>query len=96
VPLLAEPGPPGSRRPTLAACSSSGTRIGCPYEAADAGADADGEMLGLLRFGDIDAEIAARLHLSTRTVEHHVSAVLRKTGVRPRRDLRDAQVNDRE
>jgi DNA-binding CsgD family transcriptional regulator len=123
------------------------TRLGCPYEAADAGADAadedavrsalaaftelgarpgraraarrlrelgvrsiprgprpstgpDGltarerEVLGLLRAGDTDAAIAARLHLSTRTVEHHVSAVLRKTGARSRRDLRDSWARD--
>jgi DNA-binding CsgD family transcriptional regulator len=123
------------------------TRLGCPYEAADAGADAAGEdavrsalaaftelgarpgraraarrlrelgvrsiprgprastgpdgltarereVLALVRSGDTDAEIAARLHLSTRTVEHHVSAVLRKTGARSRRDLRDAAAPD--
>jgi DNA-binding NarL/FixJ family response regulator len=46
-------------------------------------------VLGLLRGGDTDAEIAARLHLSVRTVGHHVSAVLRKTGARSRRELRD-------
>jgi hypothetical protein len=33
--------------------------------------------------------VAARLHLSVRTVGHHVSAVLRKTGARSRRKLRD-------
>jgi DNA-binding NarL/FixJ family response regulator len=38
--------------------------------------------------GATDAEIAGRLHLSTRTVEHHVAAVLRKKGVGSRRDLR--------
>ncbi len=130
-----------------AGAAAAWTRIGCPYEAADAGADTtdedavraalatftelgarpgrqraarrlrelgvrsiprgprastgpDGltareqEVLGLLRAGDTDAEIAARLHLSTRTVEHHVSAVLRKTGVRSRRDLRDGSARD--
>jgi DNA-binding CsgD family transcriptional regulator len=129
------------------AAAAAWTRIGCPYEAADAGADAadedvvrsalaaftglgarpgraraarrlrelgvrsiprgprastgpDGltareqEVLALVRSGDTDAEIAARLHLSTRTVEHHVSAVLRKTGARTRRDLRDASTPD--
>jgi DNA-binding CsgD family transcriptional regulator len=47
------------------------------------------ETASLLRAGLTDAEIAARLHLSVRTVGHHVSAVLRKTGARSRRDLRD-------
>lgn len=46
------------------------------------------EVLGWLRDGRTDAEIAAGLHLSVRTVGHHVSAVLRKTGVRSRRELR--------
>lgn len=45
-------------------------------------------MLDWLRAGHTDAEIAAGLHLSVRTVGHHVSAVLRKTGARSRRDLR--------
>jgi DNA-binding NarL/FixJ family response regulator len=47
------------------------------------------EVLARLRAGDTDGEIAARLHLSPRTVGHHVSAVLPKTGRSSRRDLRD-------
>lgn len=46
------------------------------------------EVLRWLRAGHTDAEIATGLHLSVRTVGHHVSAVLRKTGTRSRRDLR--------
>jgi len=46
------------------------------------------EVVSLVVEGLTDPEIAARLHLSVRTVGHHVSAVLRKTGVRSRRDLR--------
>jgi DNA-binding CsgD family transcriptional regulator len=42
------------------------------------------EVLGLLAGGLTDAEIAARLSLSTRTVSHHVSAVLAKLGVTSR------------
>ena len=34
-------------------------------------------------------EIAAGLHLSIKTVGHHVSAILRKTGSESRRELRD-------
>ena len=47
------------------------------------------EIAALLGVGLTDAEIAARLQLSVRTVGHHVSAVLRKTGLRSRRELRD-------
>jgi DNA-binding CsgD family transcriptional regulator len=39
------------------------------------------EVLGLLAEGLSDAEIAARLSLSPKTVGHHVSAVLAKLGV---------------
>jgi DNA-binding CsgD family transcriptional regulator/tetratricopeptide (TPR) repeat protein len=57
-------------------------------------ADPDGltareqEVLRWLRTGHTDAEIASSLHLSIKTVGHHVSAVLRKTGSRSRRELR--------
>ncbi len=47
------------------------------------------EVASLLRGGLTDPEIAFRLHLSVRTVGHHVSAVLGKTGARTRRDLRE-------
>jgi DNA-binding NarL/FixJ family response regulator len=33
-----------------------------------------------------NAEIAARLYLSPKTIEHHVSSILAKLGVRSRRD----------
>jgi DNA-binding CsgD family transcriptional regulator len=43
------------------------------------------EVLGLLAEGLSDAEIAARLSLSAKTVGHHVSALLAKLGVGTRR-----------
>ena len=43
-------------------------------------------VLGLLREGLTNAEIAERLVLSVRTVDHHVAAILGKLGVRSRRD----------
>jgi DNA-binding NarL/FixJ family response regulator len=42
------------------------------------------EILTLVAEGLGDAEIAARLFLSKKTVAHHVSAILRKLGVKTR------------
>ena len=42
------------------------------------------EVLALVGDGLRDAEIAERLFLSTKTVGHHVSAILAKLGVRSR------------
>ena len=43
------------------------------------------EILGLLRDGLTNAEIAERLYITPKTVAHHVSAILAKLGVRTRR-----------
>jgi DNA-binding CsgD family transcriptional regulator len=45
-----------------------------------------GEILTLLTENLTNAEIAARLHISPKTVDHHVSAVLAKLNVRTRRE----------
>ena len=42
------------------------------------------EVLGLVGQGLRNADIAARLFVSEKTVGHHVSAILRKLGVRTR------------
>jgi DNA-binding CsgD family transcriptional regulator len=44
----------------------------------------ESEVLALLREGRGNAEIAQQLYVSAKTVEHHVSAILRKLGVRTR------------
>lgn len=41
----------------------------------------ESEVLALLAEGAANADIAARLHISVRTVEHHVSNILAKLGV---------------
>ncbi len=47
-------------------------------------------VLELLREGRTNAEIAARLVVSVRTVDHHVAAILVKLGVRSRREVDEA------
>ena len=42
------------------------------------------DVLALLSRGDGNADIAARLFISEKTVDHHVSAILRKLGVHTR------------
>jgi DNA-binding NarL/FixJ family response regulator len=44
----------------------------------------EAEILGLVAEGLSNAEIAERLFLSTKTVDHHVSAILGKLGVKTR------------
>ena len=44
------------------------------------------QVLNLLRLGASNADIAGKLHRSVRTVEHHVSAVIGKLGVRSRQE----------
>jgi len=46
----------------------------------------ESQMVELAAKGLTNAEIAERLVLSVRTVDHHVSAVLQKLGVSGRRD----------
>jgi predicted ATPase/DNA-binding CsgD family transcriptional regulator len=49
----------------------------------------EAEVLSALGERLTNAEIARRLHISVRTVESHVSALLRKLGARNRRELAD-------
>lgn len=46
--------------------------------------DREREVLGLLSIGMTDAEIGERLHISRKTVGHHVSSILMKLDVRSR------------
>jgi DNA-binding NarL/FixJ family response regulator len=44
------------------------------------------KVLALLGEGLRNADLAAHLHISEKTVDHHVSAILAKLGVRSRRE----------
>jgi DNA-binding NarL/FixJ family response regulator len=44
------------------------------------------EVLRLLVEGHTNGQIAARLHISPKTVGHHVSAILERLGVEDRRE----------
>jgi DNA-binding NarL/FixJ family response regulator len=51
------------------------------------------EILQMLASGSTNAEIAAKLVVSVRTVDHHVSAVLQKLGLTSRRQAARAAVD---
>lgn len=53
----------------------------------------ENEVLALVAQGLRNAEIAGRLHISPKTVDHHVSAILAKLGVRTRQDAAQAMAS---
>ena len=50
------------------------------------------EILALLAHGRSNAQLARRLHRSTKTIDHHVSAILEKLGVHSRTEAVAARV----
>jgi DNA-binding CsgD family transcriptional regulator len=69
--LLEDSGPPPSQRPPAAAGLSARER----------------ELVTLVAQGRTDAQIAARLYISVRTVRSHLDRIRDKTGARRRADL---------
>ena len=56
----------------------------------------EAEVLDLVAEGLTNAEIAARLHISEKTVGHHVSSILGKLGVGSRYEAAKLATEDRE
>lgn len=82
-----------SLRPTdQLSTTTAGRQAGRPVVSCRGERDAvwahQAEVLALLVTAASDAEIAAQLGLSVRTVEHHVAAILRKKQVSTRTALR--------
>ena len=69
--LLTAPGPPPAQRPPAAARLSARER----------------ELVTLVAQGRTDADIAAQLYISIRTVRSHLDRIRDKTGARRRADL---------
>jgi len=62
--------------------------VNSPEALSDAGvSEREAEVLELVAQRATNAEIAARLFVSVRTVESHVSSLLRKLGAADRREL---------
>ena len=80
--------PGGHGRSTAAACTGRAGRAARPATAANPVGltSREAEVLRLLATGLSNAQIAARLGLSGRTVDNHVSAILHKLGVRTRKE----------
>jgi DNA-binding CsgD family transcriptional regulator len=87
-------------RPVAAACRALLRRAGAPVPRPGRGDPAvpaklralgvtgrEADVLALLAEGLTNQELAARMHLSPRTVEKHVASLLAKTGCRRRAQL---------
>jgi DNA-binding NarL/FixJ family response regulator len=70
-------------RPVIAACLS--TALPCPSPDPPAGLTSrEVQVLSLLVHGHTNTELARRLHISAKTIDHHVSSILEKLEVRSR------------
>jgi DNA-binding CsgD family transcriptional regulator/tetratricopeptide (TPR) repeat protein len=73
--------------PAFAALGFEALAISCRRDGGRGLTGREADVLVLVSDGLSNKEIAARLHLSTRTVEKHVESALRKTGSRSRTQL---------
>jgi DNA-binding NarL/FixJ family response regulator len=83
----------GPAEPWLRALGERGLRRGPRPQTAASPAgltSRETEVLTLLAAGLSNTEIAARLVLSGRTIDNHVSAIFRKLGVHDRAEAREA------
>jgi DNA-binding NarL/FixJ family response regulator len=88
-------GPPPRARASPARRARCGRGPSLSHPAEPGRADPrEVQVLGLIVGGLRNSEIAARLFLSEKTVDHHVSSVLRRLGVQTRRQAAERAVQE--
>ena len=93
-PTRAGRAPCSSTTPRPASCAGSARasrpRRGAPHAAAGL-TERERDIAGLVSAGRSNKEVAASLFLSEKTIEHHLSRIYAKLGVRSRVELANAE-----